>query len=122
MNIVIKLVSITFLLAFQSSPSFGQQVEKKKKFHTVEIQVSGVCKMCKKRVEKAALIKGVKMAEWDKVEQKMTVVYKTAKVSEEEIHKAIAKSGHDTDKALAPDEKYQKLPACCKYRDGVKVH
>ena len=120
MKTFINLFSIICFTAFTAN--MGTAQEKAKKFHTVEIQVSGVCKMCKKRVEKAALIKGVKMAEWNKIDQTMKVVYKTAKVSEEDIHNAIAKSGHDTDKAKAPDEKYNKLPACCRYRDGIEVH
>ena len=120
MNIIIKLFSIVFFVGLVTTSSSAQ--EKVKKYHTVEIEVAGVCKMCKKRVEKAALIKGVKMAEWDKVNQTMKVVYKTKNVTEEDIHKAIAASGHDTNKAKAPDEKYAKLPNCCRYRDGVGIH
>ena len=77
--------------------------------------------MCEKRIEKAALIKGVKMAEWDKQTQMLTVHF-SAKVKEEDIHKAVAKVGHDTDLLKAKDEVYQTLNACCKYRDGQEVH
>ena len=78
--------------------------------------------MCETRIEKAALIKGVKMVEWDKDTQMVKVMYATKKVSEEDIHKAIAGAGHDTEKAEASDEVYATLPGCCAYRDGVKVH
>jgi hypothetical protein len=78
--------------------------------------------MCKKRIEKAALIKGVKMATWDKVGQTIKVVYKTKNVSEDDIHKAIAKVGHDTERFKGDDTKYDKLPECCRYRDGVDIH
>ena len=120
MNLILKLFSVVFFIGLVTTTSSGQ--EKAKKYHTVEIEVAGVCKMCKKRIEKAALIRGVKMAEWDKVGQTMKVVYKTKNVTEEAIHEAIAASGHDTNKVKAPDEKYKKLPKCCRYRDGVEIH
>ncbi len=88
----------------------------------IAIPVSGVCKMCKSRIENAALIKGVKFAEWDKLAQTLKVVYKPQKVSALEIHAAVATAGHDTDKIKAPNEVYSELPGCCAYRDGVEVH
>ena len=88
----------------------------------LSIPVEGVCGMCKSRIENAALIKGVKYAEWDKLEQSLKVVYKPLKVSALEIHAAIANAGHDTDKIKAPSETYSKLPGCCAYRDGIEVH
>lgn len=93
-----------------------------KKVETSEFKVTGVCGMCKKRIEDAALIKGVKMAEWDAETQAMKVVYQPKKVSLEEIEKAVAGVGHDTEHQTAPDEAYKKLPGCCAYRDGVEVH
>ena len=95
---------------------------KSNKIETSEFEVTGVCKMCKKRIENAALQKGVKFAKWNKETQILKVVYKTNDVDEMAIHKAIAEVGHDTDKVKAPDKKYKKLPKCCRYRDGVKVH
>jgi len=42
------------------------EAQKKKKNLKVAIEVDGVCMMCKKRIEKAALnSKGVKFATWD---------------------------------------------------------
>ena len=42
------------------------EAQKKKKNFKVAIEVDGVCMMCKKRIEKAALnSKGVKFATWD---------------------------------------------------------
>ena len=108
-------------MAFLSPQSLIGQ-DQVKKVETCDIQVTGVCKMCKKRIENAALIKGVKMAEWDKVGQSLKVVYKPKNVSEIEIHQAVANAGHDTDKVEASVKSYSKLPKCCRYRDGVKVH
>ena len=96
--------------------------KKSKGTATEEFRVEGVCKMCKVRIENAALIKGVKSAEWELESSIITVVYKESKISLDEIHQAIAKAGHRTDKLKADPEAYAKLPGCCLYDDGVKKH
>mgnify|MGYP000368567041 CR=1 FL=1 len=106
---------------FFSVSVFAENGEKKK-VETLEFEVSGVCGACEKRIEKAALIKGVKMAAWDKETQKIKVIYATKKTNEKAIHQAIAKAGHDTEKVKATDEAYGELSDCCKYRDGVEIH
>lgn len=110
------------ILIFLSILFFGYTNLSAQKIKKDEIAVSGVCGMCEKRIEAAALIKGVKMAEWDKVEQTLTVIYKTKSVCIDDIQQAVANAGHDTDEHLAPDSVYTTLPACCAYRDGIKVH
>ncbi len=92
------------------------------KVQTVTFKASGVCNMCKQRIESAALIKGVKLAQWDKDKQELKVIYKTKHTNEQSIQQAVADAGHDTEKVKASKEAYQKLPACCAYRDGVEVH
>lgn len=96
--------------------------KEKEKAKTIEFKVSGICEMCEKRIENAALIKGVKMADWDKEAQKIKVVYRPDKTDEQSIHQAIAKAGHDTEKVKAAGEAYNKLHECCKYREGQVVH
>ena len=78
--------------------------------------------MCKERIEEAALIKGVRLATWDKEAQTLKVMYKAGKVELDSIKMHVAKAGHDTDSIKAPDSAYAKLPGCCAYRDGVEVH
>ena len=117
-NLLITSISILFIGLFSIQLN-GQEMPKIK---TEEFVVSGVCKMCKKRIEKAALIKGVKLAEWNKGSQTLKVMYSPKKVEADSILKAVAKAGHDTDKFKADKEIYGKLPDCCKYRDGIKVH
>ncbi len=107
---------------FFSVAVFAVNGEKKKKVETLEFEVSGVCEACEKRIEKAALIKGVKLAEWDKQTQKIKVIYSTKKADEKAIHEAIAKVVHDTEKVKATDEAYAQLSDCCKYRDEVEIH
>jgi hypothetical protein len=93
-----------------------------RKVQTVELKVKGVCGMCEDRIENAALIKGVKLADWDKETEILKVVYKPAKIDIVEVHKSVAKAGHETDKVKADKEAYEKLPACCKYMDGAEKH
>lgn len=89
---------------------------------TCEFTVSGVCNMCKERIEEAALIKGVKMAEWDKTTGVLKAVYKSDKVTEKEIHEAVAAAGHSTDQVETSEEAYSELPECCAYKDGQHKH
>jgi len=84
---------------------------------TATFQVKGNCGECKDRIENAADIKGVKLATWSDKTQILSVTYNSAKVSEEEIEKAIAAKGHDTRNVKSTDAAYKKLPDCCKYRD-----
>lgn len=89
---------------------------------TDTLSVRGVCGMCEKRIENAAFIKGVKMAEWNKATQSLVFVYKRKKTNPELVAKAVAAVGHDTELAKAPEAAYKELPDCCAYRDGVEVH
>lgn len=91
--------------------------EKSKEVKTVSFKVAGNCEQCKNRIENASDIKGVKVAEWDSKTQMLKVTYRADKVTEEQIKKAVSISGHDIDNFKAPDDAYNNLPDCCKYRD-----
>lgn len=116
----LNIILFSFLSLGLSNAILAQQAVPK--VETATFKVVGVCKMCKERIENAALIKGVKFAEWEKETQILTVIYKTKQTNPEAIQKAVAEHGHDTETITATDEAYQKLPACCAYRDGVEVH
>lgn len=120
MNTLLKTICFSLLILVSASTSFAQK--KAPKVKTLEFNVTGVCKMCKERIENATLIKGVKSAEWDKLAQTLSVIYNPKKTDEETIHEAVASHGHDTEKVKASEEAYKKLPDCCAYRDGVEVH
>jgi len=96
--------------------------QKAAKAATAEFQVKGICSMCENRIEQAALIPGVRLAEWNQETDVLKVIYAPSKVKLDDIHQSIANAGHDTDKIKAPDEAYAKLPGCCAYRDGVEKH
>jgi mercuric ion binding protein len=106
-----------------SNTVFSQEKIKTKKVVSDTILVKGVCDMCKERIENAALIRGVKKAEWNKFEQQLIVYYKPEKVESDAIEKEIAKAGHDTENHKARENDYARLPDCCAYRsDEIKVH
>lgn len=107
-------IFIILIISFLSTCSLKAQDNAIK---TATIPVKGNCEECKKRIENAADIKGVKFSSWDEKNQVLTVTYKADKVTLEEIEKAIAASGHDVADLKATDASYKKLPGCCKYRD-----
>ncbi|MDR1171000.1 MAG: efflux RND transporter periplasmic adaptor subunit [Bacteroidales bacterium] len=81
------------------------------------IAVQGLCEMCRERIEKTAMaIAGVSLASWDMTEKRLHLDYDPAKTSADDISKAVAGSGHDTDKYRADNAVYKALPDCCKYR------
>lgn len=85
--------------------------------------VEGSCGMCKDRIEAAALKTiGVLTAEWNEDSKMLKVTVEPSLFVEMELHKAIAKAGHDTEKMKADDSVYHGLPACCEYRTGGHDH
>lgn len=70
--------------------------------------------MCNSRKEKdAKAVEGVSIAEWDKDTQITKVNFNVDKTTVFDIHKAIAKDGHDTEKYTADDEVYEGIQGCC---------
>ena len=90
---------------------------------TEKFKANGNCGMCGKRIEAAALaVEGVTAAKWDTKTKMAEITYDQSEANLHDVHKAIAKSGHDTEMHRADDEVYAKLHACCKYdREAVKV-
>ena len=109
-----KFIKIfSFLLIFTSFSAMAQDKEVK----TVTFEVKGVCGMCEERIENALDVKGVKSAEWEQSTHKVTVVYRTDKISEDDMHKLLNEVGHDTERSRATDEQYATVHECCKYRE-----
>jgi periplasmic mercuric ion binding protein len=117
MKHIITFAAIIFS-TFISHSSFAQKNTSSIKSDT--IQVWGNCGSCKSRIEKAAKSVGAETASWDSETQMLVVTYDKAKASVEQIEKAIAKKGHDTETFSANESDYEKLPGCCQYeRKGV---
>lgn len=82
---------------------------------TDSIKVYGECGMCKKRIEKAAAIDGVKKVDWNVDTKMLVVTYNSEKTTLDAIQQKITAVGHDTEKYTANDDVYNKLPGCCHY-------
>lgn len=88
-----------------------------KKIEKVVIEVDGVCSMCKARIEKASFSeKGVKSATWNVENHQLTLIFDASKTSVDSIQKQVSLAGHNTPLFKAPEEAYENLPMCCKYR------
>lgn len=109
-----KKIMIVLFISLVGFASQAQEKKSKNAKHNVE--VSGNCEMCKKRIEKAAFsVSGVKSATWNPDDKQLHLILNEEKTSDLEVQKAIAKVGHDTEKVKAKDEDYQKLHTCCAY-------
>ena len=104
---------ITLIVLCLGMVVFSQDKNKK-----ASIEVDGVCMMCKKRIESAAIkTKGVKSAQWNVDTHELALIFDENKTSLDAISKNIAAVGHDTKAYKAKDEDYNKVNPCCKYRD-----
>ncbi len=109
-----KIVLIVLLIMAGISVS----AQKKKKNAKAVIKVDGVCMMCKKRIEKAALsTKGVKYAVWNVNTHDLSLIFDQRKTDLKSIKEVVANVGHDTKEIKATKEVYDNLHPCCKYRD-----
>jgi copper chaperone CopZ len=106
----IKSMLLVIVITLFSANSFADEPATKTNF-----RVSGNCDMCKKRIEKAAKLTGVKSAVWNTETGIMNVSFVPSVISADQIQQRIAEAGHDTDKYKASDEAYSKLHKCCRY-------
>lgn len=86
------------------------------------IWVGGVCGMCEERIERAMDTKGIITADFDLHTNQLALVYKSKKISIDEIHTLLNNVGHDTERSKAPDEVYNEIHACCRYRAEDSKH
>lgn len=109
------LVAITLLLSFTSSKA---QIKNAK---TETVKIYGNCGMCEEKIEKAGNLKKLAKVDWNVDTKIATLTYDAKKTNQDAILKRIALSGYDSDKFLAPDNTYSKLPGCCQYERVAKV-
>lgn len=113
-----KLITLVLLFAV-----IGINAQEKSKSKKVAIKVSGICDMCKSRIEKAAFkTKGVKSAEWNSENQSLSLIINERKTDVLTVQKNMAAIGHDTEAVQATNDAYNNLHGCCKYERtfGVK--
>jgi mercuric ion binding protein len=122
MKNILSIGLIAFLSISTLLTSAQEKKVKEPKIRTISFTVQGSCGECKTRIEKAAYsIRGVRVAEWKKQEQILKVSFSTKKVTEEQIHNAVAAVGHSTSKVKVTPEAYNNLPGCCQY-EQVEIH
>ena len=109
------LVAITVLLSFTSC---NAQIKNAK---TETVKIYGNCGMCEKTIGKAGNLKDVAKVDWNVDTKMATITYDAKETNQDAILKRIALSGYDSDKFLAPDNVYSKLPGCCQYDREAKV-
>ena len=118
MKKIVFILSL-FLVGF----SVQSQEVKKKKNARVAFEVDGICGMCKKRIETAALkTKGVKFALWNVKTHQLNLIMDERKTDLSKVQQNILKVGHDVigldnKKIVATEEAYESVHPCCKYRD-----
>ncbi|WOD44161.1 heavy-metal-associated domain-containing protein [Hwangdonia lutea] len=124
MNRVILSVAVIAAMSLTSckneakkeTEATATEVSKELAMTELSFGVRGNCGMCKKTIEKAAnSVDGVASANWDVDKKKIDVTFNDTKTDAMAIHKAIAASGYDTEKATGDLEAYENLPDCCKY-------
>lgn len=82
---------------------------------TEHIKIYGNCQMCEATIERAGNVKNVAQVDWNKDTTMASITFDASKTNQDEILKRIALAGYDSDKFLAPDDAYSKLPECCQY-------
>ena len=117
-----KKIIFIFSILFIGFTIQSQEI-KKKKNAKVAFEVDGICGMCKKRIETAALkTKGVKFAIWNVKTHQLNLIMDQRKTDVSTVQKSILKVGHDiildeNKKLEAKTEAYNSVHSCCKYRD-----
>lgn len=112
-----KTSLIIALVAFTAMFSACKKTELNKES---SFWVRGNCEMCKERIEKTAKAQlGVGTATWDVESGMMKVQYDSNMVTEMDIQKAIAATGHAT-KTVPMDQKaHDALPECCQVGESM---
>lgn len=108
-----KTTIATLICVFTLCLGFAQEKNKKLAF-----EVNGKCEMCKMRIEKAALgVPGVKFADWNIPSHELNLVIDERKTNSMEVKMVLAEAGHDSKELKANQAAYDKIHACCKYRE-----
>jgi len=110
------------LIIFTVLLTVSVNAQKKKKNAKVSIEVDGVCMMCKKRIETAALkTKGVKFASWNVKTHALSLIIDERKTDIKTVQKNVASVGHDTKAIKATEKQYNSVHPCCKYREDKVI-
>lgn len=117
--LILLLVIGFFHIGVPSSQGFNNQ---SKTDTVVTLKVSGVCGMCKSRIEDKSQGTGLIRANWSVSDHLLTLEYDTKKYDLNAAIDRILASGHDVDSLVADQKAYEQLPACCHYKDEKNPH
>jgi copper chaperone CopZ len=107
---MILSLGLTSMLMAQESVKVGNPGE-------ATFTVLGNCGMCKDRIERAAYtVRGVRSASWNQEKQSLKVMFRPERTNQEQIERAVAKAGHDTQNFLTHDDIHANLHHCCIYK------
>lgn len=85
-------------------------------------QVQGMCGMCKDRIEQTAKELGhAATANWDVASKAFVVNIDESITSIDHVRNTLAKAGHDNGNFTAPQDVYDNLHECCKYRPEPSI-
>ncbi|MBC7874101.1 MAG: DUF3347 domain-containing protein [Ferruginibacter sp.] len=87
---------------------------------TETVKIYGDCGMCETTIEKAGSKKKQYKTDWDADTKMAIIIYDSKKTDLDAVLKSIALTGYDNVKYLAPDNAYNRLPGCCKYKREEK--
>lgn len=107
--------SLKYIMTALVMLSFGMSNAQIKNTKTETVKIYGNCGMCESTIEKAGNVKKTAQVDWNKDTKTASITYDSTKTNQDEILKRIALVGYDSDKFLAPDDVYAKLPECCLY-------
>lgn len=107
--------SIKILMTITLMLSFVVCIAQIKNAKTESVKIYGNCGMCKSTIEKAGNKNKIAIVNWNKDTKMATITYDVKETNQDEILKRIALSGYDSEKFLAPNDTYAKLPGCCQY-------
>lgn len=102
------------LIAFTFFAMNFASAQKQPKTMEVSLQTNAQCGDCKERIEgKLNYTKGVIYSDLDNRTKILTVKFKPAKISLEEVKTVVANVGYDVGDMKANPEGQSKLPECC---------
>jgi mercuric ion binding protein len=105
-------MSILALILLTSINTANAQNEKTK---TISFITTAICEDCKERIEeKLNYTKGVIFAELNLENKMLTVKYKTALITEQQIKEILAGIGYSSDTVVRDKNAYLALPKCCR--------
>ncbi|MBL7898385.1 MAG: heavy-metal-associated domain-containing protein [Crocinitomicaceae bacterium] len=109
MKLYLSIIAMTILTSF--STAHGQNEKTK----TITFITTAICEDCKERIEdKLNYTKGVIFAELNLENKMLTVKYKTALITEQQIKEILASIGYSSDTVVRDKDAYLALPKCCK--------